>query len=129
MSVSDTSLHTSNLTLEPADNERLANLCGALDAHIRQIELALGIEIKTVEMYFRIIGPVETVAVAENLISSLYENTQNNVLSPSEVHLFLQEAGIEGPENVQNIHDVSIKTRRNIIRGRSPNQNDTYTIY
>ena len=27
-----------DLTLEPADNARLANLCGQLDEHLRQIE-------------------------------------------------------------------------------------------
>src|SRR3970040_2085887 len=33
------------LTLEPPDNERLANLCGPLDQHLRQIERRLGVEI------------------------------------------------------------------------------------
>ena len=32
-----------DFTLEPADTERLANLAGAFDAHLRQIELRLGV--------------------------------------------------------------------------------------
>ncbi|MGD8911329.1 MAG: phosphate starvation-inducible protein PhoH, partial [Candidatus Thiodiazotropha sp.] len=34
-----------DLYLEPVDNERLANLCGQLDDHLRHIEGRLGIEI------------------------------------------------------------------------------------
>jgi phosphate starvation-inducible PhoH-like protein len=30
-------------TLRPADNRRLAHLCGPLDAHLRRIESALGV--------------------------------------------------------------------------------------
>lgn len=116
------SVHTSHLKLLPADNERLANLCGALDSHLRQIELGLGIEIKNRGNEFQIVGPVETVAIAENLINALYESTQQDVLTPAQVHLFLQEAGIEHTLSETASEDVSIKTRRNVIRGRSPNQ-------
>src|SRR3546814_7096037 len=35
--------HQCDFTLEPADNERLANLAGPFDAHLRQIELRLGV--------------------------------------------------------------------------------------
>ena len=34
-----------DFTLEPEDGERLANLAGPLDAHFRQIELRLGVQI------------------------------------------------------------------------------------
>ena len=33
------------LTLSPADNQRLANLCGVLDENLRQIEIALDVTI------------------------------------------------------------------------------------
>ena len=33
------------LRLDPVDNRRLARLCGALDANLRQIETALDVEI------------------------------------------------------------------------------------
>jgi phosphate starvation-inducible PhoH-like protein len=33
------------LTLAPPDNQRLANLCGALDENLRQIEIALEVTI------------------------------------------------------------------------------------
>ncbi len=122
MTGSNLSFHTSRLELTPADNKRLANLCGALDEHLRQIELRLGVEVKNRGNEFQIMGSVETVAIAENLITALYESTENNTLSPAQVHLFLQEAGIEETANEKQIADVSVNTRRNVIRGRSPNQ-------
>ena len=33
------------LVLEPLDNQRLANLCGALDENLRQLETAYDVEI------------------------------------------------------------------------------------
>ena len=34
-----------DIQLEPADNQRLANLCGQFDEHLRQLERRLGVEI------------------------------------------------------------------------------------
>src|SRR3546814_2770455 len=42
--------HQCDFTLEPADNERLANLAGPFDAHLRQIELRLRSEEHTSEL-------------------------------------------------------------------------------
>jgi phosphate starvation-inducible PhoH-like protein len=36
---------TVNLSFEPVDNARLANLCGAFDENLRQIEIALEVNI------------------------------------------------------------------------------------
>src|SRR5690606_32754281 len=48
--------HQRDFTLEPADTERLANLGGPFDAHLRQIELALGVEIANRGNVFRVTG-------------------------------------------------------------------------
>ncbi|MET0053615.1 MAG: phosphate starvation-inducible protein PhoH, partial [Candidatus Thiodiazotropha sp. 6PLUC10] len=45
-----------DLALEPADNSRLANVCGQLDEHLRLIERRLGIEINNRGNHFRLIG-------------------------------------------------------------------------
>ena len=116
------SQHESRVELLPVDNHRLANLCGALDGHLRQIELGLGVEVKNRGNEFVITGPVDIVSVAQNLLQELYESTEQNTLTPNDVHLFLQEAGIETHEQHHAVQEVSIKTRRNVIRGRSPNQ-------
>ena len=52
-----------DLALEPVDNERLANLCGPFDQHLRQLELRLGVEISSRGNAFRVIGSEYAVAV------------------------------------------------------------------
>ena len=42
--------------LEPSDSERLSNLAGPFDGHLRQIELRLGVEIANRGNIFRITG-------------------------------------------------------------------------
>ena len=121
-SPNNSSFHIAELELTPVDNERLANLCGALDEHLRQMELRLGVEIKNRGNHFQIMGPDKIVNTTEKLIQNLYDSTAEETLTPSRVHLFLQEAGIEPSQSEQQIQDVSVKTRRNVIRGRSPNQ-------
>ena len=50
------SLQTSELTLEPLENERLANLCGQFDEHLRLIERRLGVEIGNRGNVFTLVG-------------------------------------------------------------------------
>ncbi|MBL8258837.1 MAG: PhoH family protein [Candidatus Competibacteraceae bacterium] len=113
-----------DLLLEPADNERLAQLCGQLDEHLRQIERRLGVEINNRGHQFRVIGEPQAVAVAVAVLEALYRATQNEVLTPAQVHLFLQEAGADGllEDEGAAADEVVIRTRRGLIRGRGPNQ-------
>ena len=59
----------------PEDNERLANLCGQLDQHLRQIERRLGIEINNRGHVFRLIGERRSVAAGEQVLRDLYAAT------------------------------------------------------
>ncbi len=111
-----------DLTLEPSDNERLANLCGPLDQHLRQLERRLGVEINNRGNSFRIIGLPGSVAQADQLLRDLYETTASEILSPARVHLFLQTSGVEETLRQNDSGEVSIKTRGGQIRGRGPNQ-------
>ena len=124
MSISADITHpvSSEVTLEPADNERLANLCGSLDSHLRQIERRLGVEINNRGNSFRIIGAAKIVSIASRLLTELYESTATDNLSPEKIHLWLQDKAIDDSVNDQAQDEVSIKTRRGIIKGRSPNQ-------
>ncbi|MDP1136906.1 PhoH family protein, partial [Klebsiella pneumoniae] len=49
------------LELEPADNERLANLCGHLDDHLRLLEKRLGVSIAGRGNVFSIEGEPDAV--------------------------------------------------------------------
>ena len=124
MSISADITHpvSAEVSLEPADNERLANLCGSLDSHLRQIERRLGVEINNRGNSFRIIGAAGIVNVASRLLTELYESTAADSLSPEKIHLWLQDKAIDDSVHEQAQDEVSIKTRRGIIKGRSPNQ-------
>jgi phosphate starvation-inducible protein PhoH and related proteins len=112
-----------DLTLEPDDIERLADLCGQFDEHLRQVERRLGVEISNRGNRFRLVGEEETVHAAGEVLRALYASTAEQPLDPPRVNLFLQEAGVAalaegesaGPED-------GIHTRSGTIRGRGPNQ-------
>lgn len=113
---------STQLLLEPADNQRLANLCGPLNKHIEQLERSIGVEITNRGNTFKVNGEAKAIELAEQVIKALYENTNNDVLSSDSVHLFLREYGVDKILNEQETENVSVKTKRGIIRGRSPNQ-------
>ena len=115
--------------LEPADNQRLANLCGQFDEHLRQMEQRLGVEINNRGNLFRIIGDDQApVKVAETVIRALYASTDHEAVTPEHVHLMLQQkAGdIEveplAAAQVKGVETAVIKTPRAVIKGRGTNQ-------
>ncbi len=119
-----TSPLTLDLDLEPPDNERLANLCGQFDQHLRQIEARLGIEINNRGHRFRLIGEARGVAAGERILRELYAATTHQALDPGRVHLALQESGVEAllEKAPEQVPETRIKTRRGVIRPRGPNQ-------
>ena len=124
MNTSSDNIHTiaSEITLEPSENERLANLCGPLDEHLRQIERRLGVEINNRGNNFRIIGTPRSVEIAGRIMMTLYDSTRDETLSPERVHLLMQEANIDEFLEDEFDDQVTIKTKRGVIKGRSPNQ-------
>ncbi|ALP52022.1 phosphate starvation-inducible protein PhoH [Candidatus Tenderia electrophaga] len=119
---------SSDFLLEPVDNQRLANLCGKFDEHLRQMEQRLGVEINNRGNLFRIIGDDKApVQVAEHCIRELYATTDSDVVTPEGVHLMLQQqAGdIETdapPAEVKGVETAVVKTPRAVIKGRGTNQ-------
>ena len=118
---------TIEFKLEPEDNHRLANLCGQLDEHLRQIERRLGIEISYRGNHFKLMGEGEAVSSAELLLKSLYKLSVDEILTPELIHLHLQESGVEALLRVEaerEVPEVVIKTRRGLIRPRGANQKE-----
>ncbi|WP_020210232.1 PhoH family protein [Gilvimarinus chinensis] len=91
----DTSQITCEVTLEPNDNRRLASLCGQFDQHLRQIEQRLNIEIRNRGNHFALIGSRAVAETAAEVLRELYRETSAIELTPDEIHLALQSAGIE----------------------------------
>jgi phosphate starvation-inducible PhoH-like protein len=113
-----------DFTLEPEDGERLANLAGPLDAHLRQIELRLGVQISNRGGVFRLSGPTKATALAERLLRQLWADTETEVLTPEAIHLRLgadEESAVERDLGFAP-QDVAIKVKRGTIRGRGANQ-------
>ncbi len=113
-----------DITLEPEDNDRLADLCGQFDVHLHQLEQRLGVEINSRGNQFRIIGDVPAVARAEQVLAGLYEETENGPLTPEKIHLYLQEAGGTVPDSAAGSAGgyVTIRTPGATINPRGPNQ-------
>ena len=111
-----------DIFLEPADNERLANLCGPLDRHLRQLEHRLGVEITTRGNVFQVLGEPAPVRAADAIIRKLYATTGEEPLTAERVHLALQESKIEEDLGPDSGDGEPVKVRRGVIRGRGRNQ-------
>ena len=112
-----------DLVLEPEDNERLRNVCGELDEHLRQIERRLGIEISNRGNSFRLLGDTAAIAAGREVVQGLYQASADEPLSPAGVHLFLQESEVDAMlDEAPAVPASVIKTRRGMVRPRGPNQ-------
>ncbi|MBX9404025.1 PhoH family protein [Lysobacter sp. BMK333-48F3] len=113
----------SEFALDPADSERLANLNGPFDGHLRMIELRLGVEIANRGNVFRIDGPLAAVGRTEKLLRSLWREAAEQTLDENAVHLALSEAGVEQivADDIEP-QEVAIRVKRGTIRGRGANQ-------
>ena len=112
------------LTLEPDDSARLANLSGPFDTHLRAIEVALGIEIRSRGNQFLILGARADTSRAEQLLHRLYQLTATDLVTPEQVHLALREISPDHSvmPSVPNDEPSVIQTSRGMVRGRSPQQ-------
>jgi len=118
-----TTSHHHDFTLEPTDNERLANLSGPFDEHLRQIELKLGVEIANRGHVFRVSGPDKTAAEAEKLIKALYAEAADAVFDSHAIHLRLNQANVaQVVDQAYEAQEVAIKVKRGTVRGRGANQ-------
>jgi phosphate starvation-inducible PhoH-like protein len=118
------SLTQHDFTLEPDDTQRLANLCGPFDQHLRQIELRLGVQIANRGNVFRITGEDAAVDSGERVLRSLYAATAHETLNGHALNLHLSEASVDAlaAQRAEGAQEVTIKVKRGIIRGRGPNQ-------
>jgi phosphate starvation-inducible PhoH-like protein len=126
-----------SFTLAPADNNRLASLCGLHDEHIRQIEQSLKVEIANRGNHFRVSGAPDRVSSTEALIRSLYDATESDEpLTPSGIHLAIQELHADGldterqrpageaGEGAESEPLLLLKTPKRQIKPRSNRQRD-----
>ncbi len=116
-------IYSIDVVLEPADNPRLANLCGPLNEHLSQMEKRLGIEINNRGNTFSIRGEAKAANAAAEVLKELYDSTELNTLSMSDVHLHLQESELaQSAERSVNSSRATVHTKRSVIKARGENQ-------
>jgi phosphate starvation-inducible protein PhoH and related proteins len=118
------SLGTRTVVLEPMDNERIANLNGPFDAHLRQIELRLGVVINTRGNIYAIQGEFAALEKCEQLLRELFDKAAARALQESDLFMLLKDAEdrLSAPESDAGTQEVVVKTRKGSIKGRGSNQ-------
>lgn len=121
---------TSEIFLEPADNQRLISLCGPFDDNIKQLERRLGIEINRRNNRFKLIGKPLNINAASDVLRRLYVDTApiRGIIPdivPEQIHLSIMESQFleKSVENVGSCKKlINIKTKRGVIKLRTANQ-------
>ncbi len=118
--------HHRDFALDPADPERLANLAGPFDAHLRQIELRHGVQIANRGNVFRVSGDdADAVATVERLLHDLYAEAADTTFDAHALHLRLGVPPEDVPaprDGEYQPQDVAVKVKRGTVRGRGANQ-------
>ncbi|MGC1458036.1 MAG: PhoH family protein [Steroidobacteraceae bacterium] len=109
--------------LEPADNARLAKLCGPLDENLRLVEDRLQVEVHRRGESFRVVG--ERASEAEDTLRELFRMSKDEEVTPHRVHLTLHErtSDAEHPAGAAE-DDPSIRVQRGAIRARGGHQRE-----
>lgn len=108
------------LLLEPVDNARLANLCGALDENLRQIEAAYDVAIARRGERLTLRGNLTQIGSARAALQELYLRAGQH-LTVEDIQLGLIELG---KRQATSPATPTLLTRRNDLHGRTPRQNE-----
>ncbi len=110
------------ITLQPEDNARLANLCGPLDENIKQIETALEVNINRRGATFSITGKKENMRMAAQLVENFYIRAKKPI-ELEDIQLGLVEIEKLAPDEVDASAGMPVlMTRRGDLHGRTPRQ-------
>nr|WP_231906707.1 PhoH family protein [Providencia heimbachae] len=121
---------TQEIFLEPADNQRLMSLCGPFDDNIKQLERRLAVEINRRDNRFKLSGKPLNVQAACKILRQLYVDTSpiRGVIpdiDPENIHLAILDSRVleQAADSVPDYGKaVNIKTKRGVIKPRTPNQ-------
>ena len=107
-----------DITLEPVDNDRLANLCGPLDENLRQIETAFDVNIARRGEHCRLSGDPARTRLAAQALEHFYEAAKQP-LSIDDIQLGLVE--LRNRSQAQQ-PAPALLTKKSDLHGRTPNQ-------
>jgi phosphate starvation-inducible protein PhoH and related proteins len=130
----------------PLNNQRLAHLCGGMDAHLRAVEEGLAVHVQRRNEAFRIEGDKDAAERATWLLQSLYEKADEPI-APETLQLALVQARalatdrplpwvvsagvastkpslavVQAEDLAASAEQPQLHTRRSDLVGRTPNQ-------
>ena len=110
----------------PADNSRLAHLCGPLDEQLRRIETAFGVRITHRGEHFRIDGEPDAARATLALLQQLYAGADQPIEAEALQHALQDAQRVPAADAPAAADDgagpIVLHTRRNDLAARSPNQ-------
>ena len=117
------------ISFTPADNQRLANLCGALDENLKQVETALDVAISRRGEHFSLSGKSGQTKLAAQVLRNFYNQSQQH-LSLEQIQLGLIEAlnpqntpdQADDPDKATTAKQPALLTRRSNLYGRTQRQ-------
>ena len=123
-------LAVQEISLEGADNARLANFAGPMEQNLRHVEERLGVEVRRRGHRLQVVGPDALAANASNVLRRIFELSATETMTPDRVHLCVQELGFPQATAAANAAaptrfadgEVAVHTQRGAIRGRGDNQ-------
>ena len=118
MSKTNVSAKGMDFTVQPLDNERLANLCGPLDENLRQIEAAYDVAIARRGEHFHLSGDQFKTRQAAEALMYFYEAAGKQV-SIDTIQLGLVELRNRGQAQAPM---PSLMTKKHDLHGRTANQ-------
>ncbi len=112
---------TVNISFEPVDNARLANLCGAFDENLCQIETALEVNIVRRGERFTITGAQAN--LARGVLERFYLEAKRDI-TLERLQLGLIESMKRDLPDAQSESVPLLMTRKSEVRGRTVRQNE-----
>jgi phosphate starvation-inducible protein PhoH and related proteins len=115
------------ISFSPVDNQRLANLCGALDENLKQIETVLDVTIARRGEHFILRGKSAQTLLAAEALQNFYSQADHH-LGIEQIQLGLIELTNSRHSAKPAVISVPTKevpvllTRRSDLRGRTPHQ-------
>lgn len=118
------------ISFSPADNQRLANLCGVLDENLKQMENAFDVEISHRGEHFSLYGAVDQIRLAVTALKSFYSQSKQHIsveqiqlgLTEIKNHASESQAQPELPSQIHSTLSPSLITCRGSIAGRTLRQ-------
>ena len=105
-------------TFSPPNNTRLGHLCGAMDEHLRTIELGLQVKIAHRHEQFKIDGPKAKASQALEVLQALYERAAKPIPADQVQWMLAGDVGLTEGDN----GSVQLLTRRTQLQARTPTQ-------